>query len=290
MIYYGCFPGGRRNKDKDKEGTKEMETKTYKVGMRVRRNGTDAVGVITEMMGATARCSYGQGDCIAIKEEWLSDITPIIPDTPKTRVGNIIAYWNRKATTADLAAVRSMVQCAIYDCGLDATATVAVDDADYHCVSLGHNPIKAVIRVNGARPAIRMRNGAVVKGMDTITVLFKRNAGVYDAGKHRELSEIRAANECGMSREDALAAGDAMPWEGEVVEFSARTNGKIRGYRCRTWDIYEGGVPGYGADHIGGHFGYADTWDNLKTDFAAYVRSVAHDLGYENKVQRREVA
>lgn len=267
-----------------------MEIKTYKVGMRVRRNGTDAVGVITEMRGATARCAYGDGDSMAIKEEWLSDITPIIADTPKARIGNIIAYWNRKATPADLDAVRSMVQSAIDDCGLDATATVAVDDADHHCVSLGHNPIKAVIKLNGAFPAIRMRNGAVVKSMDTITVLFKRNAGVYDAEKHHKLGGMRAANESGMSREDALAAGDAMPWEGEVVEFSARTNGKIRSYRCRTWGVYEGGVPGYGVDHIGGHFGYADTWENLKPDFAAYVRSVAHDLGYENKVSRREVA
>lgn len=269
---------------------KAMEIKNYKVGMRVRLNGTDAVGVITEMSGETARCAFGHGDCLAIKDEWLSRLTPIIPDTPKARVGNIIAYWNRKATPADLAAVSSMVQGAISDCGLDATATVAVDDDDYHCVSLGHNPIKAVIKLNGAIPEIRMRNGAVVKGMDTITVLFKREAGIYDADKHMDLGAVRAANESSMSREDALAAGDAMPWEGEVVEFSARTNGKIRGYRCRKWGIYEGGVPGYGIDHIGGHFGYADTWDNLKPDFAAYVRSVAHDLGYEGNVNRMEVA
>ena len=267
-----------------------MEIKTYKVGMKVRRNGTDAVGVITEISGAAARCEFGEGDSLVIKDEWLSDITPIIPDSPKARVGNIIAYWNRKATPADLAAVRSMVQGAISDCGLDATATVAVDDDDYHCVSLGHNPIKAVIKFNGAIPAIRMRNGAVVKGMDTITVLFNRNAGVYDVEKHHKLGAVRAANGTRMSREDALAAGDAMPWEGEVVEFSARTNGKIMGYRCRKWDVYEGGVPGYGIDHIGGHFGYADTWENLKPDFAAYVRSVAHDLGYEGNVNRREVA
>lgn len=290
MIYYGCFPRGRRTKDKDKEGAKAMDIKNYKVGMRVRLNGTDAVGVITEMSGETARVAFGHGDYLAIKEEWLSRLTPIIQDTPKARVGNIIAYWNRKATPADLAAVRSMVQYAISDCGLDATATVAVDDSDPHCVSLGHNPIEAVIKLNGAIPAIRMRDGAVVKGMDTITVVFRRNAGVYDAVKHRELMETRAANESGMSRENALAAGDAMPWEGEVVEFSARTNGKIRGYRCRRWEIYEGGVPGYGADHIGGHFGYADTWENLKPDFAAYVRSVAQDLGYEGRASRREVA
>ena len=266
-----------------------MEIKTYKVGMRVRLNGTDAVGVITEMSGETARCAFGHGDCLAIKEEWLSRLTPIIPDTPKARVGNIIAYWNRKASPADLAAVRSMVQYAISDCGLDATATVAVDDSDSHCVSLGHNPIKAVIKLNGAIPAIRMRNGSVVKGMDTIMVIFSRRAGVYDAEKHRELMETRAANGIGMSREEALADGDAMPWEGEVVEFSARTNGKIRGYRCRRWEIFEGGVPGYGADHIGGHFGYADTWENLKPDFAAYVRSVAHDLGYEGRASRRRL-
>lgn len=265
---------------------KAMEIKEYYKGCRVNFNGEpESTGEIVELSAVRARVSWDNGNTTW---EMISDLEPNL--TPKQKAGKLIAYWNRKATPADLAAVRSMVQDAISDCGLDATATVAVDDSDPHCVSLGHNPIEAVIKLNGAIPAIRMRDGAVVKGMDTITVVFRRNAGVYDAVKHRELMETRAANESGMSRENALAAGDAMPWEGEVVEFSARTNGKIRGYRCRRWEIYEGGVPGYGADHIGGHFGYADTWETLKPDFAAYVRSVAHDLGYEGRASRREVA
>ena len=267
-----------------------MEIKTFNVGTKVMLNGNPkAVGVITDFYGARARVLYGEDGHTFGKVENLDDLTPIMPDTPKARVGKIIAYWNRKATPADLAAVRLMVQDAIADCGLDATAEVAVDTA-YRCVTLGHNPIKAVIKLNGTCPAVRMRNGSVVKGMDTITVYFKRNAGVYSAKKHQELRAIRDANGCNMSREDALSAGDAMPWEGESFEFDARTNGKVREYRCRHWYPFEGGVPGYGPEHLGGHFGYADSWDNLKPDFSAYIRSVAHDLGYDGKVLRREVA
>jgi hypothetical protein len=280
---------GKRTRTKKNRKDKEMEVKEFKEGTRVHMNDEPETnsGTITAIGGSRAHVSWDNGNST---NESLFDLTPIIPDTPKARVGKIIAYWNRKPTAADLAAVRDMVQAAINDCGLDATAEVAVDDADYHCVSLGHNPIKAVIKLNGTYPAVRMRNGSVVKGMDTITATFKRNAGVYDADKHHDLRELRAENGAKLTREEALAAGDAMPWEGEVVEFNARTNGHIRGYRCRTWSPYEGGVPGYGLEHIGGHFGYADTWENLKPDFAAYVRSIARDLGYEGRVMRKEVA
>ena len=43
MIYYGCFPRGRRNKDKDKERTNKMEIKEFKVGTNVMLNGKPEV-------------------------------------------------------------------------------------------------------------------------------------------------------------------------------------------------------------------------------------------------------
>ena len=265
-----------------------MEVKTFKVGTRVHMNDEPEAngGTITMLGGCLASVSWDNGNST---NEKLSDLTPVIPDTPKERVGRIIAYWRRKATDADLTAVRSMVQDAINDCGLDATATVAEDDG-YHCISLGHRPIKAVIKLRNPYQSVRMRNGTLVKGMDTITVIFAREAGVYDAAKHFDLMEMRHVAADKLPVDEVLAAGDALPWEGEDVQFSARTNGKARDYRKRHWYIYEGGVPGYGPEHVGGHYGYADTWENLKPDFAAYVRAVAHDLGYEGAAGRRNAA
>ena len=267
-----------------------MEIKEFKVGTKVMLNGQpEAVGVITDLFGSRARVQYGKEGHTFGKVENLSDLTPIIPDTPRTRVKDLVPYWCKKATPADLAAVRSMVQDAIDACGLDATADVAVEKGE-GCVTLGHNPIRAVIKLNGAYAAVRMRNGAVVKGMDTITVLFRREGGNFYREDGPNMFDVLSGNRRKMSREDALAAGDAIKWEGESVKFKASTNGHIRQYRCRHWYIYEGGVPGYGIEHLGGHYGYADKWENLKPDFAAYVKAVAHDLGYEGRVLRKEVA
>ena len=265
-----------------------MEIKEFKVGTRVHMNDEpeENVGTITALGCSRAHVSWDNGNST---DESLSDLTPIIPDNPRTRVGNLVPYWHKKATPADLAAVRSMVQDAIADCGLDATAEVYVEKGD-GCVTLGHNPIKAVIKLHGTYQAVRMRNGSVVKGMDTITVEFRREGGIYNLDKFPDMWEFLSGNRRKMSREDALAAGDAVAWEGESVKFDATTNGLVREYRKRYWYRYEGGVPGYGNDHLGGHYGYADTWENLKPDFAAYVKAVAHDLGYEGRVFRKEVA
>ena len=262
-----------------------MEVKEYYKGCMVHFNGeTGSTGEIVELSAVRARVSWDNGNTTW---EMISDLEPNL--TPKQKAGKLIAHWNVKENGKDLAAVRSIVESAIDSCGLDATATVEVD-TDHDIPSLGHFPYKAVIKINNAYPSVRMRNGSVVKGMDTITVQFARKVGLVDFEEYgvRQKDEARFFDT--MPKAKAMAAIDALPWDGEVVEFSARTNGKIRGYRCRRWDIYDGGVPGYGADHIGGHFGYADTWETLKPDFAAYVRSVTHDLGYEGRASRREVA
>ena len=167
-------------------------------------------------------------------------------DSPRAKVADIIAYWRRKVTDADMDAVRTMVNDAIDKSGLDATATVEEDDSYADMVDMGHKPIKATIKINNAFPSVRMVNGTLVKGADTITVIFQREAGVYDHAKHHELMQVRHENADKMSAEEALAAGDALPWEGESVEFSARTNGKARDYRKRHWYPYEGVSPAMG--------------------------------------------
>lgn len=264
-----------------------MKIKEFKVGSRVHMNDepVENCGTITALGCSRAHVSWYNGNST---DERLFDLTPIIPDTPRSRVANLIPYWCKKATPADLAAVRGMVQSAIDDCGLDATAEVA--ESNEGCVTLGHNPITAIIKIRNTYPAIRMRNGTVVKDMDTITVTFRREGGIYDRKEHPDMWDSLSRNRRRLSREKALAAGDAVAWDCESVNFKAMTNGKARDYRKRHWYPFEGGVAGYGIDHIGGHYGYADTWENLKPDFAAYLRSVAVDLGYAGKAWRKEVA
>ncbi len=262
-----------------------MEIKEYYNGCKVHFNGEPkSTGEIVELSAVRALVSWDNGNTTWEK---IRDLEPIL--TPKQKAGKLIAHWNVKENVKDLAAVRSIVESAIDGCGLDATATVEVD-TDYNIPTLGHNPYKAVIKINNAYPAVRMRNGTLVKGMDTITVQFARKVGLVDFKEYGERQKAEASFFNAMPKAKAMAAIDALPWDGEVVDFSARTNGKARDYRKRYWYPFEGGTAGYGAAHIGGHFGYADKWETLAEDFAAYVRAVAHDLGYEGKVQRREVA
>ena len=262
-----------------------MEIKEYYKGFRVHFNGEpESTGEIVETSAFRARVSWDNGNTTL---EMIRDLEPNL--TPKQMAGKLIAHWNVKENGKDLAAVRSIVESAIDGCGLDATATVEVD-TEHDIPTLGHFPYKAVIKINNAYPSVRMRNGTIVKGMDTITVHFARKVGLVDFEENGERQKAEARFFDTMPKEKAMAAIDALPWDGEVVDFSARTNGKARDYRKRHWYLFEGGTAGYGAAHVGGHFGYADKWENLAEDFAAYVRAVAHDLGYEGRVFRKEVA
>ena len=262
-----------------------MEIKEYYEGCRVHfKDEPRSTGEIVCLNSVRARVSWDNGNATW---EWVRDLEPDL--TPKQKAGKIIAHWNVKENGKDLAAVRSLVESAIDRCGLDAMATVEVD-TEHDIPTLGHSPYKAVIKINNAYPAVRMRNGTLVKGMDTITVQFARKVGLVDFEEYGKRQKAEARFFATMPKAKAMAAIDALPWDGEVVDFSARTNGKARDYRKHYWYPYEGGVSGYGVNHIGGHFGYAESWESLKPDFAAYVRAVAHDLGYEGKVLRREVA
>lgn len=264
---------------------KPPQIKEYYKGCRVHfKDEPESTGEIVDIVISRAQVSWDNGNTTW---EMIRDLEPIL--TPKQIAGKLIAHWNVKENGKDLAAVRSIVDAAIADCGLDATAMVEVD-TEHDIPTLGHFPYKAVIKINNAYPAVRMRNGTLVKGMDTITVQFARKVGLVDFDEYgvRQKAEARFFDT--MPKAKAMAAIDALPWDGEVVDFSARTNGKARDYRKRYWYPFEGGTAGYGAAHIGGHFGYADKWETLAEDFAAYVRAVANDLGYAGKVWRREVA
>lgn len=184
-------------------------------------------------------------------------------------IGDIIAFWTRAATDEEIRRIRGIVYAAIAESGIDATATVGVESEPQN-ITLGHNPVVAVLSLNGkCTESVRTRKGEVIKGLDTIKVVFARKAGVYEPEKNTEIWKSLNGGRDGRTVDGFLAFGDAMPWEGEVVQFSAWTNGKVRGYRCRNWECYSGEVP----------FGFSGAWEDLKPDFTRYLRSVVADIG-----------
>ena len=164
-----------------------MEIKEYYKGCRVHFNGEpESTGEIVETSAFRARVSWDNGNTTW---EMIRDLEPNL--TPKQMAGKLIAHWNVKENGKDLAAVRSIVESAIDGCGLDATATVEVD-TEHDIPTLGHFPYKAVIKINNAYPAVRMRNGTIVKGMDTITVHFARKVGLVDFEENGERQKAEA--------------------------------------------------------------------------------------------------
>ena len=157
----------------------------------------------------------------------------------KQECGKLIAYWNRAATKADLKACRDLVRNALRANGLNFRYSVRVADMGMgHCQ--GHDRITATITIPTPIDKIRDIEGNTVKGLSKITIWFKRNAGLFDIEKHqkRHTEEAAIFDKMG-DTPAALAAIDALPWDGEVCEFNLFTNGHIREYRKRHFYGYE---------------------------------------------------
>ena len=110
-----------------------MEIKEFKVGTRVHMNDEpeENVGTITALGCSRAHVSWDNGNST---DESLSDLTPIIPDNPRTRVGNLVPYWCKKATPADLAAYKGTPPAIVVD-------TFDCIDARSQRPALASNPI-----------------------------------------------------------------------------------------------------------------------------------------------------
>ena len=208
-------------------------------------------------------------------------------NTNKKNIGQLIAHFTRKATEDDFAAVREIVSRAIAETGMPCTFTLK-EKQRFVCDSLGYPPIVATIKVKNAVPVIRTANGKLVKGMDTITVSFARKSGLFDFNEYGE--RVRKENELyeSLPVEKAKEEISKLHWDADIVDYHASTNGKAKDYRCRRWYIYEGGTYGYVGMKKGGHFGYAEDWNELATVFRDYLYEVAVELGYLGKA--KEVA
>lgn len=191
----------------------------------------------------------------------------------KSECGKLIAYWNREATPADLAACRDIVRRALRQNGLNFRFSVRVKKMEMGH-SQGHDRITATITIPDPPPAIRDISGNTIKGLNKITIWFERNAGLFSCDAHhkRHTEEAEIFNKMG-DTPAALAAIDSLPWDGEVCEFNLFTNGRVREYRKRHFYRYE----------PKGHFCYDSNFAALADPLWAVFRHFAVNLGYGAK-------
>ena len=177
----------------------------------------------------------------------------------------MIAHWRRPIDISDIQKVREMV------CGVACqfAATTVEVKVEPTVSLLGYERLVAIIKFNDIAKAVRATDGSLIKGMDEITIRFDRCAGLlsYEEYGKRQEEEFRLFKS--LPEEEAKAAINALPWDGEVVEFSGRTNGQIRGYRKHRFYPFEGN----------NHFGYAPTWDDLKEQVERYVHGILRESG-----------
>lgn len=185
--------------------------------------------------------------------------------------GNIIAHWTRKPTADDIAAYIQYTREAVFACGLDAKIEPLPIEPDNNCWSLGHNTLSVRITLN--HPVNNRRNrydGSVIDGLSTITIKFGRKAGLFDFGEATKRNEEQFKAFETLPLADAYKAVDAMKWDGEILDFYAVTNGRIRGYRCRNWYRYQGGK------HAA-HFAYGD-FNDIREAIKSYIVQISLDI------------
>ena len=189
----------------------------------------------------------------------------------KAKVGNLIAHWRRRLTNEDVAAVIDIVINGVKN-GIRAKCTIDIrlKRNYWKSTQLGYDGIIATIKVCNPFQAVRTASGDMIKGMDTITLIFDKTAGLFSFKKHWERQKVQDALFGSLPIADAMAAYDALPWDGESVQFKGRTNGKIRGYRRRHFYPYEGRY----------NYGYAQKWEGLKVQVEAYIKEIGDVCGY----------
>ena len=181
------------------------------------------------------------------------------------------SHWRRKPSNSDLAKVRGMVRDAVEANGLDCSVKVWIDRKGNYCDSLGYYPVAAVIRFRNPVEKIRTATGTLIRGLTQIRVNFYRKATILSIRKYGKRQEEEKRLFATLPVEDAKAAIESLPWDGDTFEFNGSTDGKEREYRRRYFSPYEGR----------GHFDYANTWDNLAKPFGEYIRNIARQTGYE---------
>lgn len=196
--------------------------------------------------------------------------------------GKMIAHWRRPIDISDIQKVRDMV-CGVACQFAATTVEVKVEPTGS---LLGYERLVAIIKFNEIPQAVRTGDRDLIKGMDEITIWFDRCAGLLSHEEYVKRQEEESRLFKDLPEEEAKAAINALPRDGEVVKFSGWTNGKIREYRKHYFYPFEGN----------NHFGYAPTWEALKDQVEQYVHGIMRKSGawfwnlYRPKQRHEEVA
>ena len=195
----------------------------------------------------------------------------------KFDVSKAVAYWNVEHTPeqrkAHLDRVNEIISLLGYGDALEAK-DVSLPDWDCKPSSLGFPSTRIDVSL---KPKYRGRvwreagTGGRVKWLTTLHLRFCLNAGVN--GDSPRLAESRAMRASSPTVEEAEKISRWRGWEGRVAEYSMVTDGKWCAKGRRTWTGYDG------RNDLGDSFGFAESFDDLKSQIAATFRHVVEGLG-----------
>ena len=196
----------------------------------------------------------------------------------KFDVSKAVAYWNVEHTPAERKAhldqVNELISLLGYGDVLEAK-DVSLPDWDDKPGPLGFPATRIDVSL---KPGYRGRvwreagMGGRVKWLTTIHLAFQLNAGVADGSP--KLEKIKAMKNGVRTVEDALKVNRWSGWDGKVAEYTMVTDGQWYGKRCRKWSGWYNG-----RNDLGDSFGFADSFDGLKSQLAAMFRHVVEGLG-----------
>jgi hypothetical protein len=114
-------------------------------------------------------------------------------------------------------------------------------------------------------------NSSTIAGLTKIVVKFARKAGLFSFDEAMERNKQEQSAFDTLPLEKAYTAIDDMKWDGDIYDFFAHTDGKVRGYRCRHWSTYEG--------RRGEHFDYGDRKE-IQGALTRFLIDIADEMGY----------
>lgn len=189
-------------------------------------------------------------------------------------INKAVAYWNVEHTKRERAAhlreVQEIIKLLGYEDILSAE-DVSLPDWDSKPGTLGFPATRIDVKLAPQYLGKVWREAgtrARVKRLSVIHLAFRLNAGVEAGPKVKEAKDMREGV-CSVRK--ALEINRWPGWEGKVAEYSMATDGKWCAYKCRSWCGYDG--------RLGDSFGYAGSFDGLRSQLATMLRHVVEGLG-----------
>ena len=190
------------------------------------------------------------------------------------RLGEIVAHWNLEHTDKERKAHLDWARRFLKESGLDRFMTARLAKPS-ECWILGwpHTSLDLKLRKRYCNRTYRHRgSGARIIGLSVFHIWFTRCAGVYDFNKHNE--DVHAQTLKCKGPKDAARISAWKGWEGEVCDYTLRTNARYIGYRCRHASGYDG--------DSGDSFKYGPDFNDIHTRLGDVIYRIVDDLQLRN--------